>query len=396
MSNDFHLDINCQQICKHDKFIFGDVFNSLKIPEENRWILVLADGMGSGVKANVLATLTASMAINFTKAHKNIIDSAEIIMRTLPICSVRKMSYSTFTIVDIQSDGTTKIVEYDNPPTLILRGNTPLEIEWTESSLAIENKREKKLRSCCFKAIKDDRLIFWSDGVMQSGLGSDQYPLGWSYSNAEKLVLQIVQSEPKISALQLAKKIVNKAHANDTLIYPGAKDDISCTTVYFREPRHLLICSGPPYEKVRDFQMAQSVQDFAGKKIVCGGTTSEIIARELHLKIEEKMKTTDSELPPVSFIEGMDLVTEGVLTLHKVINILENFTDYDLKNGPADEIVKLIIQSDIIHFLIGTGINITNHDPNLPIELEMRRSLVKQIVKLIEDKLLKQVEIKYM
>ncbi len=142
--------------------------------------------------------------------------------------------------------------------------------------------------------------------------------------------------------------------------------------------------------------MAQFVQDFAGKKIVCGGTTSEIIARELHLKIEEKMKTTDPELPPVSFIEGIDLVTEGVLTLHKVINILENYTDYDLKNGPADEIVKLIIQSDIIHFLIGTGINITNHDPDLPIELEMRRSLVKQIVKLVEDKLLKQVEIKYM
>lgn len=396
MSEDFHVEIDCQQICKHGKFIFGDVFYSKKIHEENRTLLILADGMGSGVKANVLATLTASMAINFTMAHKNIVEAAEIIMSTLPICSVRKISYCTFTIVDIESDGTTRIVEYDNPKTLVLRGNLPLDIQWQESDLLLEYHQEKKLRSCTFKAYKEDRIIFWSDGIMQSGLGSDQYPQGWQYVNAEKLVKQIISSDPKISARQLAKKLVNKALSNDMLIHEGSKDDISCAAVYFRNPRHLLICSGPPFESSRDFQMAMTVSEFAGKKIVCGGTSSEIIARELHLKIDPVMKKTDPDLPPISFIPGMDLVTEGVLTLNKVIIILEKLPDYDLAQGPADTIVKMIMDSDVIHFLIGTGVNVTNHDPNLPMELELRRTMIKQIVKLLEDKFLKEVEINYM
>jgi hypothetical protein len=393
VQKDFYIEVNSQQRNHDEERICGDVFLYRYINEEDRVVAVLSDGMGHGVKANILATLTATMALNFTREHKEVDRIAEIIMNTLPICSERKISYSTFTIIDIESSGRANILEYDNPPAIILRGNQEYDPSWKKVVLDKGKNSGKVLRTCTFKPEKEDRIIFCSDGVSQSGMGSETFPFGWERDNIAAYAATLVTGESSISAMTLAGKIVTMAHKNDAY---KAKDDISCAIIYFREPRKLLICTGPPYEKEKDRELGAKVKGYTGKVILCGGTTADIVARELNRTIVDELIFEDPELPPESFLEGIDLVTEGILTLQKVNEILKTYNNsVRLGKGPADKIVKLIMESDQIHFIIGTRINIAHQDPNLPVDLEIRRTVVKRIARLLEDKWLKKVSFEY-
>ncbi|MCX6302196.1 MAG: SpoIIE family protein phosphatase [Bacteroidia bacterium] len=393
MKKDFYIEVNSHQRNHDGERISGDVFLYRYIKEEDRVIAVLSDGMGHGVKANILATLTSTMALNFTSEHKEVDRIAEIIMNTLPVCSERKISYSTFTIIDIDSSGRVNILEYDNPPTIVLRGNQQFDPSWKKVVLEKGKHSGKILKTCTFMPEKEDRIVVCSDGVAQSGMGSEAFPFGWERDNVATYAAALVNSEASISAVMLAGKIVSMAHKNDAY---KAKDDISCAIIYFRDPRKLLICTGPPYEKDKDKELAAKVKDYKGKVILCGGTTADILARELNRKIVDELIFEDPELPPESFLEGIDLVTEGILTLQKVNEILKTYNNSTrLGKGPADKIVKLLMESDEIHFIIGTRINIAHQDPNLPVELEIRRTVVKRIARLLEEKWLKNVTFEY-
>ncbi len=393
MTGRFYIEVSCEQRNYGNERICGDVFISRKVKQESRTIMVLSDGMGHGVKANVLATITATLAVNFTIEHKAVEKIADIIMNTLPVCSERHMSYSTFTIVDIEHNGLTTILEYDNPQTIILRDNKPFDPGWNCLILNSEKNAGKEILSCQFQPRKEDRIIFCSDGITQSGLGSDKYPLGWGRDNMQDYVIKLVQNSPKISASKLASRMVNIAHRNDGF---SSRDDASCASIYFRKPRKLLVVTGPPYEKNNDRQLGDAVRSFKGKIVVCGATTADIVSRELELKVEDSLVFEDPELPPVSHMEGIDLVTEGILTITKVTRILKDYSpSYALGKGPADRIVKLVLQCDEIHFIIGTRINIAHQDPSLPVELEMRRTVIKRMARLLEEKFLKEVSIRY-
>lgn len=389
----FHIEVHCQQKNHEGERICGDVFISRRIKEEKRILTVLSDGMGHGVKANVLATLTSTMAINLAQEHEDFKRIAEIIMKTLPICSVRKISYSTFTIVDISCDGKVRILEYDNPPVTVIRHGKLLKLDAEEIELDEEVSNGKSLKAYSFYPKKEDRIIFTSDGVAQSGLGSKKYPFGWQNENVQLFIEDLVQTNVDISAKSLATKVINIAHVNDNY---HAKDDTSCAVVYFREPRKMLICTGPPYEKDKDKAYGDIVRDFDGKKVLCGATTADIISRELDAEIQDSFEFDDPDLPPVSFMHGVDLITEGILTLGKVNKLLKNYTNNTrLGKGPADRIVKFLLESDEIDFVVGTRINIAHQDPNLPVELEIRRTVIKRIARILEDKFLKDVNMRF-
>ena len=393
MNDSFYIEVSCEQRNFGNERICGDVFLTRKIREENRTIAVLSDGMGHGVKANVLATLTATMSLNFTIEHKNPETIADIIMNTLPVCSERHMSYSTFTIIDVEADGQITILEYDNPQTIILRNFKNFDPGWQRTVMRTERNQGKEIRTCRFKPKKEDRILFFSDGITQSGLGTEKYPLGWEHESLISYSESLVKNAPLISAAKLAEKIVNMAYRNDNY---SSKDDTSCASIYFREPRKLLISTGPPYEEENDKKLGNAVREFKGKKIVCGATTADVIARELGVKIEDSLEFTDPDLPPVSTMPGIDLVTEGILTITKVTRILKEYTPtYDLGNGPADRIIKMVRESDEIEIIIGTRINIAHQDPNLPVDLEIRRTVVKRMARLLEEKFLKEVHIRY-
>ena len=393
MKDGFYIEVGSAQRNHVGERICGDTFLSEKIKEEGRTVIVLSDGMGHGVKANLLATLTATMALNFTKEHKDAHKIAEIIMNTLPVCSERKISYATFTIVDIEEDGQTTILNYDNPDAIIMREKEHFHPEWQNITLEAKQHKDKEIRACTFKARKEDRILLMSDGITQSGLGRGKYLLGWGQENVENAVYEQVNEQPHITAVTLASVITNRAHANDGY---QAKDDSSVVVVYCREPRRLLLSSGPPFEKKKDKELATVVEKFNGRKIICGGTTADIVSRELNIPIEDTLEFDDPDLPPISYMDGIDLVTEGILTLSKTAGILENYSARtELGKGPADKIVREILESDEIHMLAGTAINVAHQDPNLPVELEIRRSVMKKIARILEEKFLKEVSLRY-
>jgi len=393
MSQDLYIEVDCRQKNHDGERICGDVFQSARIKEEKRIVAVLSDGMGHGVKANVLATLTATMMLNFTKEHKDFESIAGIITKTLPVCSTRKISYSTFTALDISYNGEVGILEYDNPQCFIVRDGEVKEIEWQNFITEGQLGRRMVMRHARFQIHKHDRVLFFSDGITQSGLGS-KYPEGWGRENLMEFIKETVKKNPQISASELSGKVVTKALANDTY-HP--KDDCSCGVVYFREPRCLLISTGPPFEESSDTVLAEKVRDFEGKKILCGATTADIIARELKQEITDETEFHDPDLPLASNMPGIDLITEGMLTINKVIQILKKYDGNTVfGKGPADRIASMILESDEITFLIGTKINEAHQDPTLPIELDIRRNVVKKLTELLEKKFLKEVGVEYL
>jgi len=386
---DYHFEIDIEQKRPKDQIACGDVFLSKRIKEDGRTILVLSDGVGHGVKASVLATLTAAMALNYATFHTKPDIAARIIMNALPKSSDGLENYATFTLIEIEADGKVKIINYDNPKTIILRGNNILNPnEYHIEIQGLENVG-KVLRCREFQSRKEDRMIFMTDGITQSGLGSKRYPMGWGRDIVEEFAISQISRMPDISAIKLAKKIINQANMIDEF---DLKDDTTCGVIYVREPREFMLITGPPFYKIKDYEFVNTIKNFKGKKVICGGTTSEIIARELELELSSDHEFYKTTLPPKSKMDGFELVSEGLLTIGKVEEILENYTsETRLGDSSADDIVRLLLDHDIIHLIVGTRINWAHQDPDQPVELEIRKVVVKRIIKLLEEKFFKEV-----
>ena len=390
------IEVDYYNVPKHLQKIPGDVFQqNIVRNDESRLVCTLSDGLGSGVKANVLATLTATMAQKFIINDFDVRDAANIIRDTLPTCSVRKISYSTFTTVDIDSaKGIVKIIEFDNPSYLLIRNNKILDTNKT----LIELKKQKNitrnsLKYSEFEIKFGDRLVFFSDGVTQSGMGTKRLPLGWRINGVKKFILDMVRSKEHISARELAIRVVREAVKNDIFL---PKDDITCAALYYRRARKLLVLTGPPFDKNKDNYIVDRFVNFDGKKVICGGTTSLIISKKLGRSIRVNIKERDKDIPPTSSMEGADLITEGMLTLNKTAEILESKDCNDLtSNNGAAKLVNMFLNSDYIYFLVGTAINAAHQNPNMPVELGLRRITVKKIAHLLKENYLKKVFIEY-
>ena len=231
-----------------------------------------------------------------------------------------------------------------------------------------------------------------SDGVTQAGLGNKRYPLGWGRQGCIDFVLKEIEKDPYMSSQTLAQKIVEEALTKE--IDHKAGDDISCVVLYFRKPRKLLVLTGPPFDEDKDREFAELVSSYDGKTVICGGTTANIVERELCLKCEIDKTSFDDKIPMASIMDGVDLVTEGILTLTEVYRMLKEGIDKN-KNNAAVRLAKLLLDSDRIDFVVGTKINIAHQDPSLPMELEIRRNIVKKIFRLLQSQYLKEISVRY-
>lgn len=393
MNDSLYIEIEHYQRQKSGQMACGDVFFSRKSESPERFVSVLADGLGSGVKANVLATLTTTMVSNLIANDIDIKRAAAMVSETLPVCKIRKIGYSTFSIIDIDRTGRTRIIENDNPPFILVRSGVIEKVEKKLISTKAYNGRDMKIYYSSFQAKPGDMIIVFSDGVSQSGIGSEKYPLGWENSGVEEFVGESFQRNPQMTARELARRVVNRAYSNDD---KKALDDITCGVIHVRRAVETMVFTGPPFNMENDGMLAKKAGAFKGRKIICGGTTAGILAREMNLDVHVDISALNDEIPPVSMIKGFDLVTEGTITLGRVSTILENgeFSESPCNNA-AGKLSEQLLDSDIITFIVGTRINESHQDPCLPRELDIRRNIIRKIAEILERKYLKKVVVEY-
>lgn len=387
------IEVGSDRRYKHGQHIGGDTFLCRRSGNGERTISVLSDGLGSGVKAGVLSTLTATMALNCVERNVPIERTARVIMETLPVCRTRRISYATFTIVDINRDGQARIIEYDNPTYVWLRGGELFEPPRTTVEVERSTGARARLHFSEVNADVGDRIVFFSDGVSQSGMGTRAHPLGWGDDGVRDALSAAVTAEPEISARRLARRLVTESSRKDA---DRTHDDITCGVIYFREPRRLLVATGPPLDPGMDGELAARISGFDGRCIIAGGTTGNIVARELGVKPRISLDNLDPEIPPYAHMEGVEMVTEGIITLAKAAEYLEAGTAPEwLPRNAAGLMAEHLLDSDNIDFVVGTRINQAHQDPNVPVQLELRRSMVERVSDVLQRKFLKEVSISY-
>ena len=429
MMNDICIDIDYSQIYKHGQNIGGDVFLMDRDKGSNIITATLSDGLGSGVKANVLASITSHMATKMSFSPMDLSHSAEIIMDTLPVDKEKGISYSTFTMArvvfaDDKSFIDVDLVEYDNPESLRFSGSEP--VDWEKTKTRLHRKaavKDEVIYTSSFSMKPGDRLIFFSDGIAQAGVALGELPVNrpsrpqyyggetsvnaaaaaaaaaeaakpkeWGVDNVREFISKLLAENPEIDSRALSRAIVSEAYKHDNY---KSNDDITCAVVAVRRPNRTLIVTGAPRNKSSDKRLGEIVAGYEGNTIVCGGTTAKIIARELGKDVRAD-RSPSGNLPPAAIIDGVDLVTEGMLTLTEVANRLDN--KVLLKNMPEDaakRIISILRVSDQIEIIVGTQMNDETDDPTTAAQIGVRFPVVDKIATALERTYFKEVEVKY-
>ncbi len=369
------IDIAVKQLNKYSEEVCGD---TVEVAENgNKTIVVLSDGLGSGIKANILSTLTTRIITTMLKGGCSITDVTDSLNKTLPVCKVRKIAYSTFSVVIIDKEGNTQTVEYDNPPIMWFSNKKIREIP-----LQTKIYSEKmEIKEGNFKMNTGDYLVLISDGVVHAGIGG-MWNLGWGW---DRVVKYIEDSFVSInSAEELAQTVIDlckKLYMNK----PG--DDSTVVALQLREERRLIVMIGPPKDKEKDEEVVNRLVHFKGRKVVCGGTTANIVARITNKSIDVLLDSSEDGVPPIAKIDGIDLVTEGVLTLAKCVEYLKSdITISQLKkarNG-AEKLAKELLMADRIEIHLGQAINPAHQNPNTPIHLGIKFRLIEELKEILE------------
>ncbi len=359
---------------------------------DNSLTLVLADGLGSGVKANILSTLTSKILSTMIENGMPIEECVDTIVKTLPVCSVRKVAYSTFTIIHVEENTTATLIQFDNPNVILLRGGKHW--DYPTTSRVIEGKTILESK---FPLQLNDMMIAMSDGAIWAGVGQSMN-FGWQRDNVVEFAERMY--EDTLSAKMMAALIVdecNRLYAGE----PGDDTTVAAVRVRERKPVNLMI--GPPADPADVGKMMALFFAKEGKKIVCGGTTSKLAANYLHEDVVTSLDYgTDPNIPPTATIKGVDLVTEGVITLSRVVeyaNVFLNNSDlanlWSLQTDGASRIAQYLFEyATDISFFVGRAINPAHQNPDLPITFGIKIQLVKQLSEALE-KMGKRVSVSY-
>ncbi len=358
------------QLRKHNEELCGD---SIVISRyDDSVTLVLSDGLGSGVKANILATLTTQIAMHMLKNNLPLDEVVRTLSETLPLDHVRKLAYSTFAIAQFFKEGNGRVAEFDTPSAILLRKRKVRPI--------IYEKRSIEDKSICeaFLDLKDgDWIIFVSDGVLNAGIGGS-YPLGWGWEQVAGFLEK--HAHRKFSAGELADKL---AEAVNELYEGRPGDDVSIVVIKVRRKLVATVFTGPPLEKSSDQKTISKFIKSPGQLAVCGGTTARIVARHLERPLEVDLKTLTHDVPPIGRIEGIDLVSEGILTLTKTSQLLRSGAGTKAVRFRADgaaNLLRFLLEADYIHFIVGQAVNPAHQNPEFPHHLVIRMTIVREIV----------------
>lgn len=379
------VDVAYKSLNKFSEILCGDKVEILQTSDSN--IMILADGMGSGVKANILATLTSKILGTMFLNGATLEECVETIVQTLPICQVRKVAYATFSILQVFHNGDAYLVEFDNPSCIFIRNGQLIPIPRN-----IREVEGKKINEYRFRVQKGDALILMSDGTVHAGVGR-LLNFGWVWEDIAAYAVK--QYRLTISAMRLAAAI---CQACDELYEyrPGDDTTVACMRIINAKPVHLM--TGPAQDMSKDEEMVASFMggDETTKRIVCGGTSATIVSRVLKRPLDVSMDYVDPEIPPIAYMDGIELVTEGVLTLNRVVHLLKRyvknetvsedfFLELDKPNG-ASMVAKMLIEDCTeLHLYVGKAINSAYQNPGLPFDLGIRQNLVEQLKNTVEE-----------
>lgn len=342
--------------------------------------IVLADGLGSGVKANILATLTSKMLCLMIANGVDIEECIASIISTLPVCKVRNVAYATFTVIHVDNDGKGYIFEFDNPPLIYLRNGQVYNLPREKKTIV-----GRTVYCSLIDAEENDCIIFCSDGAPHAGIGKTMN-LGWSIEDISQYIVSNYTND--MSARQIAALVGESCNS----LYMGEPgDDTTIAALRLVKPLHVNILVGPPMNHEDDEMVASNFMKREGLKIVCGGTTSKIMAKFLNEEIKTSLAYLSPDVPPIAIIDGLDLVTEGVITLGKVLEVTEKYLDIkDVEDKSLSEkdgatlIAKLILQrASHVNLFVGTTLNPAHKD--LPIDVSMKMKIVEKLKKNLED-----------
>ena len=375
MMEKYFFDINYKSINKHNEELCGDKVEYLY--DDDGIIIVISDGLGSGVKANILATMTVKIAVTMLKEGAAIDDTIDTIINTLPECKVRKLAYSTFTIIKIDRHHNAYIAEYDNPPYFFYSHKRIIPVEKKERIIG-----NKKIYESNIQLEMGDTLCVVSDGAIHAGIGQ-MLNLGWSWNEINEYLKElnnVNRSSQLINGNFIG--VCNNLYNNK----PG--DDTTIMTLKVRKPEIIDIFIGPPANKDNDSYLSEIMKNSPNMKIICGGTTALIAERELGLKLKVDMDSMKKDVPPIAYMEGFDLVTEGVLTLGKTLESIKklNKSNYEsvLDENDYDGsslLTKLLTDTGThINFYLGSAVNPAHQNPNFPGDFNIKNNIINKLI----------------
>ncbi len=369
-------DIGYSSLNKYNEELCGDQVEVIE-GDDGSTTIVLADGLGSGVKANILATLTAKIISTMISEGLSITNCVETIAETLPVCSVRGVAYSTFTIFRLfNNNKEAEIIQYDNPRVILLREGSHYEIPYNEMIIG-----GKKILTSRIPVNEDDIFVLMSDGCIHAGIGNI-LNLGWDRQ-------EIIDYISPLTHVGFTAKTLNTILLNECNSLYGTMpgDDTTACTIKIRKRQPMNLIIGPPSNENDATKMMSLFFAKEGKHIVCGGTTSSIAASYLGKELQPSLDFIDSDVPPMANISGVDLVTEGIITINKVLayandylNENELYSTWGYKKDGASQISRLLFEEATdINFYVGKAVNPAHQNPNLPINFNIKMQLIEEL-----------------
>lgn len=388
--NNLCADIGWQSYNKNGETLCGDNVEIVDAANGTKFI-VLADGMGSGVKANILSKLTAKIVSTMMAAGLQVEDCVETIAATLPVCKERCVAYSTFTIIALHDNEEAEIIQYDNPGVILLRDGG--HYEFPSQEVVIGGKKILKAR---VKLQENDVFIMMSDGCIHAGVGIE---LNFGWQREDIISYMETFYDVGFTAKSLNSILLEECYR----LYGGEPgDDTTACTIRIRKREPMSLVVGPPSNRDDDQKMMSLFFSKEGKHIVCGGSTSTLVARYLGKKLESTLDFDDPEIPPIAKIEGVDLVTEGVITINKVLTYARDYLgentmymDWSSKRDGASQIARLLFEEATdINFYVGRAINPAHQNPDLPINFNIKMQLVDELADCLK-KMGKRIKVSY-
>ncbi len=388
--NDLCVDIGYKSINHYGEQLCGDHVDIVEQDETSK-VIVLADGLGSGVKASILSTLTSKIISTMMAEGLPLEECVSTIAATLPICSVRGVAYSTFTIIHIINNETAELIQYDNPHIILIRNEKNYDYPKTETNIG-----GKKIYKSVIKLCENDIFIAMSDGCPHAGIGV-AYNFGWKREDIAEFMEGL--SPVGYTAKTLSTILVDECNK----LYGGKPgDDATACVVRVRRRVPMNMLFGPPSNRDDCDRMMALFFSKEGKHIICGGTTSSIAAKYLHKPIKASLSFERSDVPPIAEIEGVDLVTEGVITVNKVLEYArdylkdnESYEQWSFKKDGASLISRLLFEEATdINFYVGRAVNPAHQNPDLPINFNIKMNLVQELSECLK-KMGKRIKVSY-